>query len=42
MGITFFVCSVLTFSTVASQYLWLNKYIETDDKTIFSSLLSAK
>ena len=29
-------------SSVASQYLWHNKYIKIDDKTIFSSSLSAK
>ena len=41
MGKTFFVSSVLTFS-VGSQCLWHNKYIKIDDKTIFSSSLSAK
>ena len=29
-------------SSVASQCLWHNKYIKIDDKTIFSSSLSAK
>ena len=29
-------------SSVASQSLWHNKYIKIDDKTIFSSSLSAK
>ena len=29
-------------SSVASQLLWHNKYIKIDDKTIFSSSLSAK
>ena len=29
-------------STAASQCLWDNKYIKIDDKTIFSSSLSAK
>ena len=37
----FFVSCVLTLS-VASHCLWLNKYIKVDDKTIFSSSLSAK
>ena len=29
-------------SSVAAQYLWHNKYIKIDDKTAFSSSLSAK
>ena len=42
MGKTFFVSSVLTFICGAAQCLWHNKYIKIDDKTIFSSSLSAK
>ena len=38
----FFVSSVLTFICGAAQCLWHNKYIKIDDKTIFSSSLSAK
>ena len=29
-------------SSLALQYLWHNKYIKIDDKTIFSSSLSSK
>ena len=41
MGKTFFSLPSLP-SSVASQCLWHNKYIKIDDKTIFSSSLSAK
>ena len=41
MGKTFFVSSIFTF-ICCFQSLWHNKYIKIDDKTIFSSALSAK
>ena len=43
MGKTFFVSSVpILPSSVAAQFLWHNKYIKIDDKTVFSSSLCAK